>query len=154
MTLSSSDPFLRDNADFDTLAPGMRFLFLAPDNHRQHLGVPRDPILGQFSGYAHQEFPLSYPIRFAGGSTVVDVHQRELLVFETLQDCPLLEEGDSGSAVVTWRADGRATLAGMFIASKDSHPRRAYVLPAWQIFLKLANWFALPPGTTRITPHF
>lgn len=154
LSLSSSHPYVASNEEFDGLAARRRFLILAPDNHVDHLAALRDPMVAQFRSYAYEDVPVGYKVRANGISTMMPIRHSELLMLEVTGDSPAPAQGDSGSAVITWRSDGSMTLAGMFIASMDGDDRRtAFVLPAWQLF-KLDNWSALPPSTTRITPAF
>ncbi|WP_020424807.1 hypothetical protein [Paracidovorax oryzae] len=155
LSLSAARPYVADRAMFDTMTTTRRFQILAPSNHPEHLDSPRSPMIAQFVAYIHDELPIDYRARTPAGIATVGIRHRELLKLRVMQDCPPPEDGDSGSAVVTWWPDGSMTLVGMFIASPDDETmaRVAYVLPAWQLF-NLDNWDALPHGTTRMVPTF
>ncbi|BFO55386.1 hypothetical protein [Acidovorax sacchari] len=155
LSLSAARPYVADRAVFDAMTTTKRFQILAPSNHPKHLGSPRSPMIAQFVAYIHDELPIDYWVRTPAGIATVGIRHRELLKLRIMEDCPPPEDGDSGSAVVTWWPDGSMTLVGMFIASPEDKTmaREAYVLPAWQLF-NLDNWDALPPGTTRMVPTF
>jgi hypothetical protein len=154
LSLSPAHPSILDREEFDGLAAMRRFLILAPENHAAHAGAPRAPMVAQFRGYVPGHVPIDYPVRAGGVFTFMPITHTELLLFEVIGDAPAPEPGDSGAAVLTWRADGALTLAGMFIASMNGDDARTvFVLPSWQLF-DLENWRALPTGSTRITPDF
>jgi hypothetical protein len=143
---------VRTRKEFDTLAATQSFMILAPANHPVH--PDRGPMMAQFRSYAGSDVPIVYKVSVDGVRTRMHVRHRELMQLEVTPNSPAPAEGDSGSAVVTWRLDGSLVLAGMFIASVDGAADRvAYMLPAWELF-DLSNWASLPPGTTRMTPRF
>lgn len=155
MVLSAHRPYVASAHGFDDLAATMRFQVLAPSNHPSHVGLPRPPMLAQFTAMVHEELPLIYEVRRAGKLDRVFIRHPELIRLQVLEGCPAPESGDSGSPVVSWWPDGSVVLVGMFIASGGTPQtaRMAYVLPAWHLFDPL-NWSGLPVGTLALTPRF
>ena len=150
--LPSQRPYIRRREELDALAATQNFIILAPGNHPTYPG--RGPMMAQFRSYAGSDVPIIYKVRVGGMRARMYVRHRELVQLEVNALSSAPAEGDSGSAVLTWRLDGTLALAGMFIASLDQPADRvAYMLPAWQLF-DLANWASLPAGTTRMTPRF
>jgi hypothetical protein len=90
-------------------------------------------------------FPIPYPI--GPGGKAVPIHH-----FELIQLRPLGEQetwgGDSGTPVVLWLDDERATFVGMHIAGGDGF---SYVIPAWQLFFS-GNYFGPIDDTATIRP--
>lgn len=146
-------PYLVAPDAFDALAATMRFQILAPLNHPDHLAQSRLPMLAQFAVMAGDELAILYQLNYKGIAQRVSIRHRELIVLRVLPDCPAPDFGDSGAGVITWWPDGRAVLAGMFIASGDGPERErvAYVLPAWRL-LDPAEWDRLPAGTVELVP--
>ena len=153
--LSRARPYVVARDAFDELAATRRFLILAPDNHPLAAGVPREPMLAQFTAMAHEELPLEYQVRRGGALHKVLIRHPELIRLRVLDDCPLPLRGDSGSAVLSWWPDDSVVFVGLFIASGDGPglDRVAYAIPSWQLFDPL-NWRRLPPGTSALTPRF
>lgn len=151
IALSATFPFVSAPDVFDDLAATNRFLILAPDNHPNHLGAPREPMLAQFWMTNGGAMPLDYQVRIGASYQTIALRHNELIMFQVSEDSPVPECGDSGSAVISWWPDGSAVLVGMFIGSSV---RLVHVIPAWQLF-DPQNWRGrLPAGTIALTPCF
>jgi hypothetical protein len=154
LELSRLQPFVPGPDVFAELAAAEDFRIVVHESQPKAGGGPRAEIRAQFSKFVGAEWPVFYDVRFQGGTTVVAIRHRELLLLAVRPDAPAPVSGDSGSAVVCRSPDGRLCLVGMFIASGPAgSDRDAYVLPAWQLF-DVENWQRLPPGTRSMTPAF
>ena len=142
MRLSSSHPYLTEEAGFDAISGRKNFELLVPDNH-PNAGVPRPTMLAQFLHYMPSSFPIDYDVTLAGDPGISPVHHWQLLQFELLNQRETLP-GDSGSPVVVWNNDGSCTLVGMHIAGNGS---LSYAIPSWRLF-DLDNYWQRPAGTS------
>lgn len=135
LALSAQQPFVARFDDFGALMDG-DLEVLVPDNNPNASDGARAAVLGRFDGFMPPAFSIEY------GNPPVRIHHFELLRLKLRAGRTLA--GDSGSPVVQWRDDGRATLVGMHIAGA---PGLSYVLPAWQLFDLDAYWQA-PAGAS------
>lgn len=144
MPLSAAAPWVDGPETLDRLnAQGCNFLLHAADNHPDHGPVQ--------IGLTHlttdlSAIPLEYTLRASGIGQSADplaplatvvIYHWELLQFDVAgPDAP--QPGDSGAPVLARLPDGSLTLVGMFVAGTPEF-RKAYVLPAWQLFYP-PNW--------------
>nr|WP_315230567.1 hypothetical protein [uncultured Albidiferax sp.] len=145
MPLSATHPWVTGPEALDRLnSPDFVAVMRTADNRVSQ--VPVQIQLHQLSTDLGA-IPLEYTLRAAGTAAAqadpdaplatVVIYHWELLQFDVLgTDRP--EPGDSGAPVLAPLPGGGLTLVGMFIAG-DSALRKAYVLPAWQLFDAL-NW--------------
>ncbi|MFN3304894.1 MAG: hypothetical protein ACK44A_14405 [Roseateles sp.] len=135
LALSAQLPHVAQVDDFGALMDG-DLEVLVPDNNPNAAGASRTAVLGRFDGFMPPAFSIEY------GDPPLRIHHFELLRLKLRAGRTL--PGDSGSPVVHWNDDGRATLVGMHIAGA---PGLSYVLPAWQLFDLDAYWQA-PAGAS------
>jgi hypothetical protein len=142
--LAAAEPFIASLGRLLQLPVDTRFQLLVPDNNGPPLN--RGPLDALLDAPLALPFPLRYRVRRNGQPVWISVYHDELLKL-TITSAQNAVAGDSGSAVVLQRADGSATLVGLYIGGDGRH---AYAIPSWRLF-DIRCWAAYPAGA-RIEP--